>query len=475
MPSEIITLQLGQCGNQIGFEFWKRLCLEHGISPSGVLEDFANDGMDRKDVFFYQADDDHYIPRAVLLDLEPRVINTIMGSAYSKLYNPENVYLSKHGGGAGNNWASGYSQGDKLQEEVFDIIDREADGSDSLEGFILCHSIAGGTGSGMGSFIMERLADRYPKKLIQTFSVFPNQDEISDVVVQPYNSMLTLKRLTTAADSVVVLDNTALNRIACDRLHIQNPSFSQINNLVSTIMSVSTTTLRYPSYMNNNLIGLMAPLIPTPQLHFLMTGYTPLSSDSDVNSQQTVNVRKTTVLDVMRRLLQPKNMMVSTGPDKSNHHCYISILNIIQGEVDPTQVHKSLQRIRDRKMAQFIPWGPTSIQVALSRSSPYVQSNHRVSGLMLANHTSICSLFERTLNQYDKLRKRGAFLDQFKREDIFKDDLSELDESRETVDCLVQEYAAATREDYMQFSVKRGAGAGDSKSEDGRSVTSGGS
>ncbi|EDW54077.1 tubulin gamma-1 chain [Drosophila sechellia] len=475
MPSEIITLQLGQCGNQIGFEFWKRLCLEHGISPSGVLEDFANDGLDRKDVFFYQADDDHYIPRAVLLDLEPRVINTIMGSVYSKLYNPENVYLSKHGGGAGNNWASGYSQGEKLQEEVFDIIDREADGSDSLEGFILCHSIAGGTGSGMGSFIMERLADRYPKKLIQTFSVFPNQDEISDVVVQPYNSMLTLKRLTTAADSVVVLDNTALNRIACDRLHIQNPSFSQINNLVSTIMSVSTTTLRYPSYMNNNLIGLTAPLIPTPQLHFLMTGYTPLTSDSDINTQQQVNVRKTTVLDVMRRLLQPKNMMVSTGPDKSNHHCYISILNIIQGEVDPTQVHKSLQRIRDRKMAQFIPWGPTSIQVALSRSSPYVQSNHRVSGLMLANHTSICSLFERALNQYDKLRKRGAFLDQFRREDIFKDDLNELDESRETVDCLVQEYEAATREDYMQFSVKRGNGQADSKSEDSRSKTSAGS
>ncbi|KAI8116160.1 Tubulin gamma-1 chain [Lucilia cuprina] len=452
MPSEIITLQLGQCGNQIGFEFWKRLCLEHGISPSGVLEDFATDGVDRKDVFFYQADDDHYIPRAVLLDLEPRVIHTIMSSPYAKLYNPENVYLSKHGGGAGNNWASGYSQGEKLQEEIFDIIDREADGSDSLEGFVLCHSIAGGTGSGMGSYIMERLSDRFPKKLIQTYSVFPNQDEISDVVVQPYNSMLTLRRLTSCADCVVVLDNTALNRIATDRLHIQNPSFSQINTLVSTIMSVSTTTLRYPSYMNNNLIGLTAPLIPTPQLHFLMTGYTPLTTDND----QTVNVRKTTVLDVMRRLLQPKNMMVSTGPDKTNHHCYISILNIIQGEVDPTQVHKSLQRIRERKLAQFIPWGPTSIQVALSRSSPYVQSSHRVSGLMLANHTSICSLFERALSQYDKLKKRGAFLDQFRREDIFKDDLSELDDSRDVVDCLVQEYEAATQPNYLQWSAKKG-------------------
>ena len=66
----------------------------------------------------------------------------------------------------------------------------------------------------------------------------------SDVVVQPYNSLLTLKRLTESADSVVVLDNTALNRIAADRLKIQNPTFTQINSLVSTIMSVSTTTLR---------------------------------------------------------------------------------------------------------------------------------------------------------------------------------------------------------------------------------------
>jgi tubulin gamma len=68
---------------------------------------------------------------------------------------------------------------------------------------MLLHSIAGGTGSGLGSFLLERLNDRYPKKLIQTYSVFPNSEEVSDVVVQPYNSMLTLKRLTNNADSVV--------------------------------------------------------------------------------------------------------------------------------------------------------------------------------------------------------------------------------------------------------------------------------
>lgn len=52
-------------------------------------------------------------------------------------------------------------------------------------------------------------------------------------------------------------------------------------------------------------------------------------------------MRKTTVLDVMRRLLQPKNVMVSTGRDRQTNHCYIAILNIIQGEVDPTQVREA--------------------------------------------------------------------------------------------------------------------------------------
>ena len=91
MPREIVTVQLGQCGNQsaplpfsavlvcaltcrsVGSVYWQRLCAEHGINNEGILEDWATEGGDRKDVFFYQADDEHYIPRAILVDLEPRV------------------------------------------------------------------------------------------------------------------------------------------------------------------------------------------------------------------------------------------------------------------------------------------------------------------------------------------------------------------------------------------------------------------
>ena len=103
------------------------------------------------------------------------------------------------------------------------------------------------------------------------------------------------------------------------------------------MMSASTTTLRYPGYMNNDLVGMIASLIPTPRCHYLMTSYTPFSSEQ---VEQAKAVRKTTVLDVMRRLLQPKNRMVSTSPSKKS--CYISILNIIQGEADPTEVNTSL-------------------------------------------------------------------------------------------------------------------------------------
>lgn len=117
----------------MGAVYWQRLCAEHGISKEGILEEWATEGGDRKDVFFYQADDEHYIPRAILVDLEPRVINNILTSPYANLYNPENIFVSKDGGGAGNNWAQGYSAGERIYEEVMEMIDREAEGSDSLE------------------------------------------------------------------------------------------------------------------------------------------------------------------------------------------------------------------------------------------------------------------------------------------------------------------------------------------------------
>ncbi|CDJ58372.1 tubulin gamma chain, putative [Eimeria maxima] len=336
MPRELITIQVGQCGNQIGMEFWKQLCAEHGINQEGLLLPGAQTAEDRKDVFFYQADDEHYIPRALLFDLEPRVINTIQTSEYRHLYNPENFFVSKDGGGAGNNWGSGYAQAAKVEEELLEMIDREADGSESLEGFVLCHSIAGGTGSGMGSYLLELLGDRYGSKLI------------------------------------------------------------------STVMAACTATLRYPSSLSSSLLSLLSCLVPVPRCHYLMCGYTPITLDRCVSA-----VQKTTVIDIMRRLTQSKNIMV----------------------------HKSLQRIRERQLLQFIRWAPASPQVVLARASPFNPQKHKCAGLMLANHTAITSLFERCVVQYDRLFKRKAFLDNYKRQPMFSSpdglgDFSEMEDSK---------------------------------------------
>lgn len=445
MPREIITLQIGQCGNQIGSEFWRQLCAEHGISNDGILRPEAVGGSDRKDVFFYQADDEHYVPRALLIDLEPRVVHSIQRGAMARLFNPENVFVHPEGGGAGNNWAHGFELADSVQETIFEMIEREAENSDSLEGFVFTHSIAGGTGSGMGSYLLENISDRFPRKLIQTYSVFPNQTSTGegDVVVQPYNSLLTMKRLTLHADCVVVLDNTALNRVVVDSLHVQSPTVEQMNGLVSTVMAASTSTLRYPGYMNNDLMSMFASLIPTPRCHFISTGYTPMSLDAGALQS---SVQKTSVHDVMRRLLNPKNMMVSGHLKRG---CYISILNVIQGDADPAQVHRSLERIRERP-PNFIPWGPASIQVILSKKSPYVETRHRVSGLCMVNHTSVAGLFQRTLKQFDKIFAHGAFLDQYKKHGTFKEGNEEFHDAREIVDSLVKEYKKCESPDYIK-------------------------
>lgn len=66
-------------------------------------------------------------------DILEKVLNAVQTGPYSNIYNPENFFIGKQGLGAGNNWAAGYAAGEHISEEVFDMIDREADGSDSLE------------------------------------------------------------------------------------------------------------------------------------------------------------------------------------------------------------------------------------------------------------------------------------------------------------------------------------------------------
>jgi len=119
-------------------------------------------------------------------------------------------------------------------------------------------------------------------------------------------------------------------------------------------------------------------------------------------------------------------------------------------------VHKSLQRIRERKLANFIKWGPASIQVALSKNSPYVESPYKVSGMMLANHTSIHSLFSKMIEHYRMLRKRNAFIDAYKKEKMFEENLDEFQDSSEVVQSVIDEYISADKENYIDWGIGEG-------------------
>jgi tubulin gamma len=114
-------------------------------------------------------------------------------------------------------------------------------------------------------------------------------------------------------------------------------------------------------------------------------------------------------------------------------------------------VHKSLQRIREGNLATFVPWGPSSIQVMITRRSPFVHTSNRVTGFMLANHTSVATLLERMIKQFNKLRDRNAYLQEFRKEEIFRDDLGELDDSRAKVQEVIEEYRLAETSSYADF------------------------
>ena len=100
---EILHLQVGQCGNQIGTKFWEIICQEHGINQLGEYEGDSDLQLERIDVYFKEGSKGKYVPRSILVDLEPGTIDVARACPYGKLFRPDNFVAGSSG--AGNNWA----------------------------------------------------------------------------------------------------------------------------------------------------------------------------------------------------------------------------------------------------------------------------------------------------------------------------------------------------------------------------------
>merc|ERR1719454_1022367 len=235
---------------------------------------------------------------------------------FGQLFRPDNFVFGQSG--AGNNWAKGhYTEGAELIDSVLDVVRKEAEGCDCLQGFQVTHSLGGGTGSGMGTLLISKIREEYPDRQMVTYSVMPSP-KVSDTVVEPYNATLSVHQLVENADDVMCIDNEALYDICFRTLKLTTPTYGDLNHLVSAALSGVTCCLRFPGQLNSDLRKLAVNLIPFPRLHFFMTGFAPLTSRG---SQQ---YRALTVPELTQQMFDAKNMMCASDP---RHGRYLTSLN----------------------------------------------------------------------------------------------------------------------------------------------------
>jgi tubulin beta len=288
-----------------------------------------------------------------------------------------------------------------------DIVRKESESCDALQGFQITHSLGGGTGSGMGTLLISKIREEYPDRMMLTFSVFPSP-RVSDTVVEPYNAtlsgetyslfsdcyvqviwarlffsclppfffvdalffvafLLSVHQLVENADEVMVIDNEALYDICFRTLKLTTPTFGDLNHLVSAVMSGVTTCLRFPGQLNADLRKLAVNLIPFPRLHFFMIGFAPLTSRG---SQQ---YRQLTVPELTQQMFDAKNvyfyhllylhifqiywliiyinqMMSAADP---RHGRYLTAACMFRGRMSTKEVDEQMLNVQNKNSSYF--------------------------------------------------------------------------------------------------------------------------
>eukprot|EP01038_Epipyxis_sp_PR26KG_P013995 gene13995-18768_t len=332
---ETITIQVGQCGNQIGTQFWNLLLHEHEHTP---------DDDDALSAFFRFAPvpgkngKTHAMKaRALLVDMECGPLQETMRGPMGSLFDETQYVMDVSG--AGNNFAQGFANyGPTYRNSFEEGLRRNAEHCDSLQTFLVTHSLGGGTGSGVGSYIIGLLAELYPKIYRFSSCVYPSKE--NDVVTSPYNTMLSTRELIEHADCVFPLDNSSL--FAFSRLEtsgnkpgaekeqesLQNiggtrkkrdKGFDAINGVAARMLCHLTSSSRFHGEMNVDMNEIYSNLVPFPRLHFLMTA---LSVRQAINGSNGANRTRDSSRAALQRsftdILSPRGQLTAANPVASN-------------------------------------------------------------------------------------------------------------------------------------------------------------
>jgi tubulin alpha len=428
---ECISVHVGQAGVQIGNACWELYCLEHGITPDGTLDADSNSSDTSFSTFFSETGAGKHVPRTVFVDLEPTVVDEVRAGAYRKLFHPEQLITGKED--AANNYARGhYTIGKEMVESVLDRIRKLADNCTGLQGFLVFHSFGGGTGSGFGALLLERLSVDYGKKSKLEFSVYP-APQVATAVVEPYNSILTTHTTLEHSDCAFMVDNEAIYDICQRNLNIQRPSYHNLNRLIAQVVSSITASLRFDGSLNVDLTEFQTNLVPYPRIHFPLVSYAPVISAERAFHEQL------SVSEITASCFEPNNQMVKCDP---RHGKYMACCLLFRGDVVPKDVSSAIAIIKTKRTIQFVDWCPTGFKVGINYQPPTVVPGGDLAKVaravcMLSNTTAIAEAWARLDHKFDLMYAKRAFVHWYVGEGMEEGEFSE---AREDLAALEKDY-----------------------------------
>lgn len=428
---ECVSIHIGQAGVQMGNSSWELYCLEHGIQPDGRLIQESAQGDDSFTSFFSATGSGKYVPRTIFVDLEETVIDQVRRGTYRDLFHPAQLISGKED--AANNYARGhYSVGKQLIDNVIDRVKLITENCSGLQGFFIFRSFGGGSGSGFTSLLMERLSVEYPKKAKFEVAIYP-APQVSTAVVEPYNSVLTTHTTLEHTDCAFMVDNEAIYDICKRSLDIERPTYTNLNRLVSQVVSSITTSLRFDGALNVDLNEFQTNLVPYPRIHFPLVSYSPLMSKEKAY-HENLNVN-----EITNRCFEPINQMVKCNTREGK---YMACCLLYRGDVVPKDVNSAILNIKSQRSIEFVEWCPTGFKVGINCQRPAIIPGDDVAQAqralcMLSNTTAIAEAWSRLNKKFDLMYSKRAFVHWFVGEGMEE---GEFTEAREDLAALEKDY-----------------------------------
>ena len=306
-----------------------------------------------------------------------------------------------------------------------------ADNCTGLQGFLVFNAVGGGTGSGLGSLLLERLSVDYGKKSKLGFTIYPSP-AVSTAVVEPYNSVLSTHALLEHTDVAVMLDNEAVYDICRRSLDIERPTYTNLNRLLAQVISSLTASLRFDGALNVDVTEFQTNLVPYPRIHFMLSSYAPVISAEKAYHEQL------SVAEVTASAFEPASMMAKCV----GHGKYMACCLMYRGDVVPKDVNAAVANIKTKRTIQFVDWSPTGFKCGINYQPPFVVPGGDLAKVqravcMISNSTAIAEVFSRLDHKFDLMYGKRAFVHWYVGEGMEEGEFSE---AREDLAALEKDY-----------------------------------